>query len=737
MKTAAQKKRRAAQSIRDKVAAAAEAATTTAAPPPAAAAQADTFSAREHHGGSDPLLPWLMFPALACVLLAIAAVFPFPKFPTQQEGIRSLVRARPVTKVLSWEPRIFLVEGVLTPEECDALIAQSKGKLTTVGTFELTEKSTRTSQSMWFSEPEDASSPAVTSVRSALLDLVLAPSTHAEALQLTRYEVGERYDLHYDFSQPRRSDAAKYPFGDVERHITVVAYLTDDFEGGETVFPRVSSLDVENPRNLLERVPDADDPVWEKVGGMDSIYCDPARSDALRARPARRGGAVIFFGYKPDGRTRDMDTIHGSCPVRRGVKVIAQQWIQGNLGYAATSLVMESPRHLMKKGLAKREEYSKDCEFLRSTDAVATLVTTPEYAVSAYVLGKTLAATMMRDCGGKNVTLVAIVAPHSDDRVLVGKKEARWLALGGWRVRRVPRLHHVGGERRGFLRPDLAAVSYSKIHAWDMHGEYGRVLFIDADAMVTRSIAFLFAPEMWDPPHVVDINGVREVNGQVKTGLFGLRPSPESFARLVEGLENDDLDFTNNEQGYVSKVFSKEWQSVPEHLRMPYHEHLCSGACSMADESPDMAAMWRRQVRSAAVVDFQGLSKPWVWPAEIPNPHCRVMRMFAILWQTVLLAPTVEATREVLDRFAKVRAASSLLKEEGALVRTMMDMIEAIGAHPNRASSLQVVCESGFIMHDALQKYQLPIMDFGGIFGQLCAMNDVTVGKKMLAAHRI
>ena len=89
---------------------------------------------------------------------------------------------------------------------------------------------------------------------------------------MTRYRQGDYYGLHYDFSQPKRSirhiffrtcmssraptrcplrtepartrrevDPVKYPHGDVERSATLVLYLTDGFEGGETVFPRVKT----------------------------------------------------------------------------------------------------------------------------------------------------------------------------------------------------------------------------------------------------------------------------------------------------------------------------------------------------------------------------------------------------------------------------------------------------------------------------------------------------------------
>jgi hypothetical protein len=80
-------------------------------------------------------------------------------------------------------------------------------------------------------------------------------SAYAESLQVTRYYEGQYYELHYDFSQPNRAqvDPQKYPYGDVERSITIIAYLSDGFSGGETVFPRVPTPGTRG-RNLLKNV---------------------------------------------------------------------------------------------------------------------------------------------------------------------------------------------------------------------------------------------------------------------------------------------------------------------------------------------------------------------------------------------------------------------------------------------------------------------------------------------------
>ena len=137
-------------------------------------------------------------------------------------------------------------------------------------------------------------------------------------------------------------------------------------------------------------------------------------------------------------------------------------------------------------------------------------------------------------------------------------------------------LQHVDGASRSFLRPDLAGVPFSKIHLWNMTS-YERVLFIDADAFVTRNVGFLF-----DLLENLRLNGVAETNGQVKTGLFGTRPDAQTFQLLVDGLaRRDAVQFTNNEQGYISKMLEHDWQKVEPTARMSSEHHLCAGACRL------------------------------------------------------------------------------------------------------------------------------------------------------------
>eukprot|EP00971_Amphidinium_carterae_P215494 4277321-Amphidinium_carterae.1 len=221
------------------------------------------------------------------------------------------------------------------------------------------------------------------------------PSRFAESLQVTRYEKGGKYDLHYDFSQIGRgeSDPQRYPKGDVERAATVLVYLSDNFEGGETVFPRVAAPG--SPGNsVLKYVPRAQDAIWSMNTDLTD-YCSE-ESDVLKLKP-QKGGGIVFFGYTPDGH-RDMDTVHGSCPVKSGVKLVTQQWVNLNAGYAS-QYTLEDRRKRLSSGMgscevtgacARRQEIGasmrdlRDGAFPRVQGAETTTSTCPNCVFDIY-----------------------------------------------------------------------------------------------------------------------------------------------------------------------------------------------------------------------------------------------------------------------------------------------------------------------------------------------------------------
>lgn len=112
------------------------------------------------------------------------------------------------------------------------------------------------------------------------------PTRHFEVAKLLHYEPGQQFAPHHDFQDPAIPALAREVARRGQRVATVLVYLNDDFEGGETGFPRLG----------------------------------------LRHRGAT-GDALLFANVRPDGAP-DQDSLHAGLPTTRGVKWVLSQWIR-------------------------------------------------------------------------------------------------------------------------------------------------------------------------------------------------------------------------------------------------------------------------------------------------------------------------------------------------------------------------------------------------------------------------
>src|SRR5262249_17484807 len=60
-----------------------------------------------------------------------------------------------------------------------------------------------------------------------------------EPTNILHYEVGQQYKLHFDFLDPGEAHFARELQQVGQRIATLLIYLNDDYEGGETAFPRL------------------------------------------------------------------------------------------------------------------------------------------------------------------------------------------------------------------------------------------------------------------------------------------------------------------------------------------------------------------------------------------------------------------------------------------------------------------------------------------------------------------
>jgi prolyl 4-hydroxylase len=191
-------------------------------------------------------------------------------------------------KVLSWSPRIFLLEHFLTPFECDHLIVKARPELkrsTVVSSVVDGEvHPARTSKGMFFQK--DSGDLVLKNVERRIAELTMLPEENGEAIQVLSYGHGEEYQPHWDYFDSNTEGGALCYNRGGQRVATLIMYLENTEEGGETIFPKAN----------------------------------------IKVKPVK-GNAVLFYNCTPDGK-EDPLSLHGGAPVIKGEKWIATKWLR-------------------------------------------------------------------------------------------------------------------------------------------------------------------------------------------------------------------------------------------------------------------------------------------------------------------------------------------------------------------------------------------------------------------------
>ena len=146
-------------------------------------------------------------------------------------------------QVLSREPRIFVIEHFLSDEECQHLIKRAKPALqrSTVVSNDLKNGDvsqldvSRTSQGMFLENP--TRDPILKRIEARIAALTLLPEENGEGMQILRYQVGGEYRPHHDYFDPTTPGGSACYHRGGQRVATLVMYLENTEEGGETIFP--------------------------------------------------------------------------------------------------------------------------------------------------------------------------------------------------------------------------------------------------------------------------------------------------------------------------------------------------------------------------------------------------------------------------------------------------------------------------------------------------------------------
>lgn len=185
-------------------------------------------------------------------------------------------------------PNIAVIRGLLSDEECDEVIRLSRGKMKASQVVDREsggsyESSVRRSEGSHFDRGENELVRRIEARLSALVDL---PVNRGEPLQILHYGPGGEYKAHQDFFEPKDPGSAVLTRVGGQRIGTVVMYLNDVPEGGETAFPDIG----------------------------------------FSAKPIK--GSAVYFEYQNADGQLDYRCLHAGMPVIRGDKWIMTKWLR-------------------------------------------------------------------------------------------------------------------------------------------------------------------------------------------------------------------------------------------------------------------------------------------------------------------------------------------------------------------------------------------------------------------------
>jgi hypothetical protein len=187
------------------------------------------------------------------------------------------------------EPRIAMARRFISAGVCDWLISLARPHLQRARTFDpdtgqTVDDGARTNRGAEFL-PERIDT-MVAFVRARIAAFTgLSPSA-LETSQVLHYAVGEVFAPHYDFLNVKHAGHARQVTQYGQRVLTVLIYLNESYEDGETYFPKLE-----------------------------------------RGFKGRKGDALIFWNVTPDGAPDPLTMHMGSAPTS-GEKWLFSQWIR-------------------------------------------------------------------------------------------------------------------------------------------------------------------------------------------------------------------------------------------------------------------------------------------------------------------------------------------------------------------------------------------------------------------------
>jgi prolyl 4-hydroxylase len=158
-----------------------------------------------------------------------------------QVDIAAWIAPRP-RETISDSPRIRRVAAFLSAEECQWLIERGRHKLAPALVYDERDAGfqavgDRTNSAAEFTLAD--ADVALVLLHARMAATIGLPSQLLETTQLLHYAPGQQFLPHYDFFDPQKPGLAAHVEKFGQRIATILIYLNDDYEGGETDFPRL------------------------------------------------------------------------------------------------------------------------------------------------------------------------------------------------------------------------------------------------------------------------------------------------------------------------------------------------------------------------------------------------------------------------------------------------------------------------------------------------------------------
>jgi prolyl 4-hydroxylase len=134
---------------------------------------------------------------------------------------------------------IIEIPNFLTSEECDKIIELSEGNMITSKVYsqneDLYDNKIRISQQTWLSDND----PFIKDLSDKIKSYTNTNNNYLEEFQVVNYKPGGFYKPHYDACVGNKTRCERMN-KEGPRYLTFLIYLNDNFEGGETIFPKIN-----------------------------------------------------------------------------------------------------------------------------------------------------------------------------------------------------------------------------------------------------------------------------------------------------------------------------------------------------------------------------------------------------------------------------------------------------------------------------------------------------------------